>query len=297
MGDATDETDHDRSSPSQMHAPGAGDPAATTRLRNDVLLIVAGVGMGWRLHASPTTAAATAALIGIGLIAQRGSVRTAAAIRTDLIHLGISTALLDIAIGALVVRLGDGCNICGLPIPIQAFSLFVLIDLLSYATHRLMHTWRVPWAFHKAHHAPGGLDVLVAFRRHPVGELIQRVPILAAVLLLGPDPLVTIGVFGFFTVWGIAIHANWDPPGSGWIPCLVTPARHLHHHRSGTRANYGGVLLVWDRVFGTYEPLGDGDQSIGETGTPEDWWAQFAEPFELLRPATPSILRGRHRRR
>lgn len=284
MGEATDTTTPHEALPPWVAVPGQAAAAGTSRLRNDLLLVAAGVGMGWRLHASPATAAATAALIGIGLIIQRTSTRSPAAIRTDLIHLGISTVLLDILVGALMLRITEGCRLCDLPIPIQVIAMFVLVDFLSYASHRLMHTWRIPWAFHKAHHAPGGLDVLVAFRRHPMGELIQRIPIVAAVLLLGPDPIVTIGVFGFFTVWGIAIHANWDPPGSSWIPCLVTPARHLHHHRAGSQANYGGVLLIWDRIFRTFEPVDGEDCPIGETGTPEDWWAQFTEPFGAVLP-------------
>ncbi len=271
--------------PIQPVAPlGTGaDQVSRQRLRNDLLLLVAGAAVGWRLSVSPATTAATAALIGIGLLLQRRVQRSQAAIRADLIHLGMSTVLLDILVTAVIDRFDQSGFLSSAPLWSQAIALFVAVDGMSYATHRVMHTWDATWAFHKAHHAPEGLDVLVAFRRHPLGELLQRGPILAVTFLLGPDPVVAVGVFGFFTVWGIAIHANWDPPGSGIIPCLVTPRRHLHHHGRGMQANFGGVLLIWDRMFGTLATIdAAGTDEIGEIGTPEDWWAQFREPFDVI---------------
>ena len=136
-------------------------------------------------------------------------------------------------------------------------ALFVLADLAFYCEHRCSHRIRYMWAAHSVHHTVERLTVTAAFR-------LAWTPIMALIFLFYL-PLVWIGfapewVFGMASAsltYQIFIHTELVPR-IGWLEWLInTPSAHRVHHGSNAvylDRNFGGVLMIWDRLFGTYQP-------------------------------------------
>lgn len=140
------------------------------------------------------------------------------------------------------------------PLPVQALLAFLLVDLLSYLSHRLRH--RFAWRLHALHHSPTELDWLAAARLHPLDDLADNVAVMLPVLLLGFDPRLFFAIGPLLLLHTLYLHAavDWDLGGAGRL--LASPAFHRDHHRVGAEGNYGGVLSVWDHLFGTTLPEG-----------------------------------------
>lgn len=145
----------------------------------------------------------------------------------------------------------------------------VMLDATTYGVHRVSHAIPLLWRFHSVHHTDRDLDVTTTLRHHPL-EAIPGILVLGLVtgaFGLGLWPLAAFGVLGF-AVQALA-HARLDLPAGlsralGWV--LVTPAIHGVHHspvRAETDSNYGELLSVWDRLFGTYMPPRPGLHSFG----------------------------------
>lgn len=156
----------------------------------------------------------------------------------------------------------DGCFVAG------ALG-FILIDLLLYGLHRLHHAVPLLWRFHAVHHSDGELDATTGLRHHPGEFLTSSLAIGAACLILG-IPLEAVATYGAVALSVQMVqHANVTWPARGeilaeWI--LVTPRRHRRHHSVDARdqaSNYGTILCVWDRLFGTYRR---GDAAAGAFG-------------------------------
>jgi sterol desaturase/sphingolipid hydroxylase (fatty acid hydroxylase superfamily) len=133
----------------------------------------------------------------------------------------------------------------------------LFLDLLSYGAHRLFH--RVPplWRLHSVHHTDIDLDVTTAVRHHP----LEFAAIFAATALLagavGVSPA-TVALYGALALAAQMLqHANVRFPArvERVVGALfVTPALHRFHHslaREDSETNFGTVLSLWDRLFGT----------------------------------------------
>ena len=145
----------------------------------------------------------------------------------------------------------------GLPSLWLILVSLLILDLASYTIHYLMH--RIPWlwTFHSVHHSDSSLDISSSFRFHPMEALASLLWQMTVVLIVG------------IPVWIIALraliilplslmhHANIDIP----YPIertlrlmIVSPGLHKIHHsprQPETDSNYGALLSVWDRFFGT----------------------------------------------
>ncbi len=137
----------------------------------------------------------------------------------------------------------------------------LLIDLYAYAMHRVEHRVFLLWRFHSVHHADTELDVSTTLRHHPVEFLLNGIwqAFLFAVLGL---PAWAFPIYAAFSLcMGYFQHSNIRiPPGLEDAARLlfVTPGMHRAHHSTDPRcfdSNYGNVLSIWDRLFGTYRPL------------------------------------------
>jgi sterol desaturase/sphingolipid hydroxylase (fatty acid hydroxylase superfamily) len=152
-------------------------------------------------------------------------------------------------------------NAVALP-PLAAVAATVLVrNLATYWIHRLSHAVPLLWRVHRVHHADVRLDLSTGFRNHPL-ELAFVAPWLAAVTVAGGLDPATLAIYEAaaigFSLWS---HANLGLPErlDRWLRlALVTPAMHHVHHsalRDETDSNYGDVLSLWDRLFGTYRDL------------------------------------------
>jgi alkylglycerol monooxygenase len=131
------------------------------------------------------------------------------------------------------------------------------VDFLFYWWHRVSHVVNVMWAVHGVHHQSEDYNLAVALRQ-PIFEPITWFLFYGVLALLGVPPLVYLlgyAVNRFYQFW---IHTELvDKAGSVAEAVLNTPSHHRVHHGVDEKyldRNYGAILIVWDRLFGTFQP-------------------------------------------
>jgi sterol desaturase/sphingolipid hydroxylase (fatty acid hydroxylase superfamily) len=147
------------------------------------------------------------------------------------------------------------------PIADSGLSLvagFLLLDLLRYLVHRCEHAVPFLWRFHALHHSDPDVDVTTSVRHHPIEYVLASAFYWLAVIVLD-IPLTVVLTHGFAVFATAAVqHGNISLPEwvERWLrPVLVTTDMHRIHHSiefSRENWNYGAVLSIWDRLFGTY---------------------------------------------
>jgi sterol desaturase/sphingolipid hydroxylase (fatty acid hydroxylase superfamily) len=140
-------------------------------------------------------------------------------------------------------------------------AAFLLLDFLHYAAHRAQHAVPFLWRFHALHHSDPDIDVTTSVRHHPIEYLMAAGFYWAAVLAFDiPVGVVTTHAMAVFAAAAVT-HGNMRIPQ--WLerllqPVVITLDLHLVHHSieyDEANANFGAVLAVWDRLFGTYRRL------------------------------------------
>lgn len=130
------------------------------------------------------------------------------------------------------------------------------VDFLFYWAHRVAHRVRLVWATHQAHHSSEYFNFATALRQkwNNSHELVIWAPL----PLLGVPPALVFLGFSISLVYQFFVHT--ERVGTLWRPLelvLNTPSHHRVHHGSDPEyldRNYGGILIVWDRLFGTFQP-------------------------------------------
>ena len=138
--------------------------------------------------------------------------------------------------------------------------LFFLDDFSYYWFHRANHEVRLLWAGHVNHHSSQYLNLGTALRQG-VGERVHKFLFWLWLPLLGFDTgmiITMISINLFYQFW---VHTQAVRRLPGWIEfAFNTPSHHRVHHGSNVRyldCNHGGVLIIWDRLFGTFSPERD----------------------------------------
>jgi sterol desaturase/sphingolipid hydroxylase (fatty acid hydroxylase superfamily) len=134
---------------------------------------------------------------------------------------------------------------------------FLVLDLMRYGVHRCEHAVPFFWRFHALHHSDPDVDVSTSVRHHPIEYVLASGVYWIAVIVLDIPAIVALShglaVFGMAAIQ----HGNIRLPGwvERWLqPVLVTVDMHRIHHSlefSRVNWNYGAVLSIWDRLFGT----------------------------------------------
>jgi hypothetical protein len=147
--------------------------------------------------------------------------------------------------------------------PVIGFIVgFLLLDLLSYGIHRAQHA--VPFLFrlHALHHSDPDVDVTTAVRHHPAEFLTATGCFWLAVLALGIPGIVVLAHSTTTFVLAAATHCNaklWPARIERLLrPIIITLELHLVHHSLEAEhfnCNFGAVLSIFDRLFGTYRQL------------------------------------------
>lgn len=134
---------------------------------------------------------------------------------------------------------------------------FLLLDLLRYLVHRCEHAVPLLWRFHALHHSDPDVDVTTAVRHHPIEYLLASAVYWTAVIVLDvPAGAVLVHGGAVFAAASVQ-HGNIRLPEAleRWLqPVLMTIDLHRVHHSVSpdqANANYGAVLSLWDRLFGT----------------------------------------------
>ena len=131
---------------------------------------------------------------------------------------------------------------------------FLVIDFIYYWYHRCSHRIRFLWAVHMNHHSSEEMNFSVALRQPWFGPL-TKVPFFAVMPLIGFDPIITAIAGAVSTLYGLLTHTKWVNKLSFLEYILITPSHHRVHHGSNENyidKNYGNLLIIWDKIFGTY---------------------------------------------
>lgn len=137
-----------------------------------------------------------------------------------------------------------------------AFALlFVGQEFCYYWYHRAAHRVRWFWATHAVHHSPNELTLAAALRLGWTGKLTGTALFFAPLVWLGFPPLAVVATLAANLLYQFWLHAPWMPRLGPLEWVFNTPTHHKVHHASNDEyldRNYGGVLIVFDRLFGTF---------------------------------------------
>ncbi|WP_034058773.1 sterol desaturase family protein [Lacinutrix jangbogonensis] len=132
---------------------------------------------------------------------------------------------------------------------------FLVADLTYYWMHRIEHEHRILWALHSVHHSSKDYNLSISFRLSIIEGLIEWI-FLIPMILIGFSPFQAI--VGLILVAQFQTWIHTERIGKlGWLDQIFnTPSVHRVHHGSNKKyldKNYGGFLIIWDRIFGTYQ--------------------------------------------
>ncbi len=133
------------------------------------------------------------------------------------------------------------------------------IDFMYYWDHRAGHEVRLLWASHVVHHSSQRYNLSTALRQTWTGEytFLFFIP----VVLVGVPVEIALAAWSVNLLYQFWIHTEAIDRMWGWFEWVFnTPSHHRVHHGSQSQyldRNYAGVLIVWDRLFRTFEPEGE----------------------------------------
>lgn len=135
---------------------------------------------------------------------------------------------------------------------------FVLDDLFYYVFHRSAHRVRWFWGSHVIHHSSQHYNLSTALRQTWTGFVSLGFVFRLPLLLIGFPPAMLVFVAGLNLIYQFWIHTEMIDRMPRWFEAVMnTPSHHRVHHATNPRyldTNYAGVFIVWDRLFGTFEP-------------------------------------------
>jgi sterol desaturase/sphingolipid hydroxylase (fatty acid hydroxylase superfamily) len=133
--------------------------------------------------------------------------------------------------------------------------LFFLDDITYYFMHRANHEVRIFWAGHVAHHSAIKMNYATALRQG-VTERIHKYAFWIPLPLLGFDPLMIFTMMSVNLFYQFWLHTELVDKLPAWYEGIFnTPSHHRVHHASNIRyldCNHAGILIIWDRLFGTF---------------------------------------------
>jgi len=191
--------------------------------------------------------------------------------RTDIFEVRDSAA--SIAMGAVYVLIAEGVMVVALVLPVyewlyqfRLFSLemtpasllvlFLLVDFCFYLFHLAAHRVRFLWGVHEVHHASEHFNYTVAFRQSVLYAFVGVYIFFIPAVMLGFTPESVLLMLAANLIFQIFPHTQWFgrfPEPIEWV--FNTPSNHrVHHGRNPAYVdrNMGGVLMLWDHLFGTY---------------------------------------------
>lgn len=171
-------------------------------------------------------------------------------------------------------------------------SAILVIEFAAYWRHRIEHQPGL-WRFHATHHADEALNWMSVLRKHPVSKFLELLVDTLPLLLLGAPAWAIVAAQLIRSWWGYFIHADvpWTLGPLGGV--LMSPAAHrLHHIRDETLmgGNYGNMLTLWDRLFGTWrDPAPHLNCETGIAEGTRGVWGELARPWESRYRSPPPV--------
>ena len=168
--------------------------------------------------------------------------------------------------------------------------LFLAQDFLYYWFHRASHRVRWLWAAHSVHHSSTRMNLSTAFRQSLMYPLAGMWAFWLPLAWLGFAPQLVVGVVLLNLAFQFFVHTQAIPK-LGWLEYVFnTPSIHRSHHARNpcyVDRNYAGVLVIWDRLFGSY--VAERDDTPCDYGTIKPvnsynpLWVSVVEWRDMLR--------------
>ncbi len=154
-----------------------------------------------------------------------------------------------------------------LEIPMTAWwawvAVFFLEDMTYYWFHRFSHERRFWWAAHVNHHSSQHYNLATALRQTWTGEVAGTWILWLPLTLIGFPPAMLAIQKGISLVYQYWVHTEAIRKLPRWFEAVMnTPSHHRVHHARNPRyldSNYAGILIIWDRLFGTFVPEEESD--------------------------------------
>lgn len=164
--------------------------------------------------------------------------------------------------------------LAGWPPLLVGLFAFIAWDLGFYWLHRLHHRIGLLWAIHAVHHQGEHFNLSLGIRNSWLSSL-SSLPFFVPLALLGVPVEVFVAVSSIHYTVQFSNHSGWVGH-AGWLErVMVTPSHHRIHHGSNPEyvdKNFGGTLLLWDRLFGTFQRPVDG---VAIRYGIDDWLASY----------------------
>jgi sterol desaturase/sphingolipid hydroxylase (fatty acid hydroxylase superfamily) len=136
-------------------------------------------------------------------------------------------------------------------------------DFTFYWHHRLSHEVRILWAAHVNHHSSQTLNLATALRQS-WGEQFYKYIWWLWMPLVGFNPLMMLMMMSISLIYQYWVHTELIKRLPTWYEFIFnTPSHHRVHHASNIRyldRNHAGILIIWDRMFGTFSPEVDSEK-------------------------------------
>ncbi|MGZ8190659.1 MAG: sterol desaturase family protein [Methylococcaceae bacterium] len=175
----------------------------------------------------------------------------------------------------------------------EAMLAFIVLDLLLYLWHKTCHNFDALWLFHRVHHNDPYLNTSTAFRLHVLELFFTSLFKATYIILLGIDQMIVLANETIITVFIMFHHTNITFTGEKWLGrVFIVPYLHRAHHsteRHEHDSNYGAVLSIWDRLFGTLAEIKP--EAVGIRGySPQDFINLVKFGFNMHTPPKPQQL-------
>jgi alkylglycerol monooxygenase len=168
--------------------------------------------------------------------------------------------------------------------PFTWIIAFLLYDLSYYWMHRMHHEIKILWATHSVHHHGEDYNLATALRQTSTGWLWKWI-FYMPMIILGVPGEVFITVAGINLVYQFWVHTEHIGHLGFLEKIFITPMNHRIHHAKNKEyidANYGGVFIIWDRMFGTYNPQRSDIKPVYGTATPLNSWNPLWANFQVF---------------
>ena len=168
--------------------------------------------------------------------------------------------------------------------PFTWIIAFLLYDLSYYWMHRMHHEIKILWATHSVHHHGEDYNLATALRQTSTGWLWKWI-FYMPMIILGVPGEVFITVAGVNLVYQFWVHTEHIGHLGFLEKIFITPMNHRIHHAQNKEyidANYGGVFIIWDRMFGTYNPQRPDIKPVYGTATPLNSWNPLWANFQVF---------------
>ena len=179
-----------------------------------------------------------------------------------ILNTGLAFLMLGITLKALEFFYSYSLNIPMNSI-IYWFLLFIILDFAYYVLHLVDHYSRFFWAVHVTHHSSEFFNLTTGFRSsvlQPLYRFVYFIPL----ALVGFKPIDILFAHAICQTWGVFVHTQFIGKLPGWIEYIfVTPTHHRIHHASNIPyldKNMGMLLIIWDRIFGTFQEEQEGEK-------------------------------------